>query len=105
MTSSTSLGSSIIDALHSSENGKSMDLKKLRSSVLNDEDKASKKSFKAAVKQLEKEERISLTSDGVLKLSKSERNKKSSVDEAAVDDTADKKKKSKKEKKAKKEKK
>lgn len=105
MTSSTSLVSSIIDALHSSEDGKSMDLKKLRSSVLNDEDKASKKSFKAAVKQLEKEERVSLTSDGVLKLSKSERNKKSSVDEAAVDDTADKKKKSKKEKKAKKEKK
>ena len=100
MTSSTALVSSIIDALRSSDNGKSMDLKRLRSSVLTDEDKASKKLFKEAVKQLEKDERVSLSSDGELKLSKSER-KKSADD----DEPAEKTKKSKKEKKQKKEKK
>ena len=57
MTSSTDLVSSIIDTLRASDNGKSMNLKKLRSSVLTEEDKASKKLFKEAVKQLEKGER------------------------------------------------
>ena len=76
-----------------------MNLKKLRSSVLTEEDKSSKKQFKEAVKQLEKDERVTLSSDGELKLSKSER--KSSAD----DEPAEKKKKSKKEKKQKKEKK
>lgn len=98
MTSSTDLVSSIIDALKASDNGKSMNLKKLRSSVLTEEDKASKKQFKEAVKQLEKDERVSLNSDGELKLSKSER-------KSADDEPTEKKKKSKKEKKQKKEKK
>mmetsp|Transcript_37046 Transcript_37046/g.75540 ORF Transcript_37046/g.75540 Transcript_37046/m.75540 type:complete len:363 (-) Transcript_37046:2162-3250(-) len=98
MTSSTGLVSSIIDALRASDNGKSMNLKKLRSSVLTEEDKASKKQFKEAVKQLEKDERVSLSSDGELKLSKSER-------KSADDEPTEKKKKSKKEKKQKKEKK
>lgn len=98
MTSSTDLISSIIDALRASDNGKSMNLKKLRSSVLTEEDKSSKKLFKEAVKQLEKDERVTLSSDGELKLSKSER-------KSTDDEPAEKKKKSKKEKKQKKEKK
>ena len=101
MTSSTDLIPSIIDALKASDNGKSMDIKKLRSSVLTEEDKASKKLFKEAVKQLEKDERVSLSSDGEVKLSKSER-KAADGDEPAA---KKKKVKSKKEKKQKKEKK
>lgn len=98
MTSSTDLVSSIIEALRASDNGKSMNLKKLRSSVLTEEDKSSKKLFKEAVKQLEKDERVTLSSDGELKLSKSER-------KSTDDEPTEKKKKSKKEKKQKKEKK
>lgn len=103
MTSSTALVSSIIDALRSSDNGKSMDLKKLRSSVLTDDgDKSSKKLFKEAVKQLEKDERVSLNSDGEVKLAKSERK---SADDDEAEEKTKKHKKSKKEKKQKQEKK
>ncbi|KAL9183431.1 hypothetical protein ACHAXT_004287 [Thalassiosira profunda] len=54
---------------------KSMELKALRSAVLGSDaaDKPSKKRFKAAVKLLEKNERASLSAEGVVKLSKAER--------------------------------
>ena len=56
---------------------KSMELKSLRSAVLGADaaDKPSKKRFKAAVKLLEKDERASLSAEGVVKLSKAERAK------------------------------
>ena len=70
----SSLTRDIITAIRSSDNGKSMDLKILRATVLTtDIDKSSKKLFKSAIKLLEKDEKISLSSDGVVKLSKSER--------------------------------
>ncbi len=71
-----SLATDIIAAIRSSENGKSMDLKVLRAAVLtaeNSSDKSFKKLFKSAVKLLEKQEKVSLSSEGVVKLSKSER--------------------------------
>ncbi|KAL7552893.1 hypothetical protein ACHAWF_017367 [Thalassiosira exigua] len=80
-------GDSIIAAIRASDNGKSIDLKLLRSKVLNESnlpssgadefDKAAKKQFKLAVKLLEKDERITLNADGVVKLSKSERSRES----------------------------
>ena len=69
-----SLATDIITTIRSSDNGKSMDLKELRNSVLKDEvDKQSKKLFKSTIKELEKDDKISLNSDGIVKLSKSER--------------------------------
>ena len=62
------LKSSIIETLISSGDRQSMDLRKLRSSVLTVEDKSSKKLFKEVVKQLQREKRVSLTSDGAIKL-------------------------------------
>ena len=76
----SSLAIDIIAAIRSSENGKSMDLKVLRAAVLTTEnnsiDKSSKKLFKSAVKLLEQQEKVSLSSEGVVKLSKSERTSK-----------------------------
>jgi RNA recognition motif-containing protein len=73
----SSLAASIIDSIRSSENGMSMDIKDLRSSVLTTLDlpldKSSKKVFKSAVKLMEEDKRLSLNSEGVVKLSKSER--------------------------------
>ena len=71
----SSLTASIIDTLKSSDNGKSMDLKPLRSAVLTGVDGVDKKLFKEAVKLLETDGRVSLNADGVVKLSKSERSK------------------------------
>lgn len=71
----SSLTASIIDTLKSSNNGKSMDLKPLRSAVLTGVDGVDKKLFKEAVKLLETDGRVSLNADGVVKLSKSERSK------------------------------
>ncbi|EJK58580.1 hypothetical protein THAOC_21281 [Thalassiosira oceanica] len=75
----TSLAECIVSALRGSDDGKSMELKSLRSRSLKssqmDVDKSSKKQFKSAVKQLEADERISLSADGIVKLSKSERSK------------------------------
>ena len=69
----------IVSALRGSDDGKSMELKSLRSKALKssdmDVDKSSKKQFKSAVKQLEADGRVSLSADGVVKLSKSERSK------------------------------
>ena len=92
----TSIADSIISTILSSSNGKSMDLKELRTAVLTADDKSSKKLFKAAVKELENEERVSLSAEGIVKLSKSERAKSKSS--AKEDDTNDKKKKKKKDK-------
>ena len=75
----TSLIECIVSTLRGSDDGKSMELKSLRSKALKssqmDVDKNSKKQFKSAVKQLEADERISLSAGGVVKLSKSERSK------------------------------
>ena len=68
----SSLATTIIATLRSSENGMSMDLKDLRTSVLTTADlpvdKSSKKVFKAAVKLLEKVEKLGLNSEGIVKL-------------------------------------
>jgi RNA recognition motif-containing protein len=79
----SSLATDIISAIRSCDNGKSMDLKVLRSAVLTttDIDKSSKKLFKSAVKLLEKDEKVSLSSEGVVKLSKSERRDGGNSDE------------------------
>eukprot|EP00804_Cyclotella_cryptica_P014112 CCRYP_005555-RA/>CCRYP_005555-RA protein AED:0.07 eAED:0.04 QI:0/0.5/0.33/1/1/1/3/195/391 len=80
---------SIIDTIRNkSKNGKSMELKSLRKAVLvatkhlkdeNSEiDKPTKKFFKGAVQTLENG-RVSLSADGTVKLSKSERSSKSSL--------------------------
>jgi len=70
-----SLATDIITTIRSSDNGKSMELKQLRNSVLPPDkvDKQSKKLFKSTIKELEKDDVISLNSDGIVKLSKSER--------------------------------
>ena len=74
---SSSLATSIIATIRSSENGMSMDIKDLRTAVLTTSDlqvdKSSKKVFKSAVMLLEKDKRLSLSSEGIVKLSKSER--------------------------------
>ena len=76
-----------------------MELKALRTSVLADDtDKSSKKLFKEAVKLLEKEEKVSLTAEGVVKLSKSERAGPSNDDDAPKSEKKEKKKKEKKRK-------
>jgi len=107
-TQPSDLASPIIETLRSSENGKSMDLKELRKSVLiaanllsdgsEDIDKSSKKLFKEAVKFLEKDEKISLNADGVVKLSKTERSKTTTETkkESEIDEDSEKKKKKKK---------
>lgn len=78
----SSLATDIIAAIRSSDNGKSMDIKVLRTAVLTiDIDKSSKKLFKSAVKLLEKDEKVSLSSEGVVKLSKSERRAGDTSDE------------------------
>ncbi|KAL7524908.1 hypothetical protein ACHAXR_000770, partial [Thalassiosira sp. AJA248-18] len=105
----SNLANSIIATILSSKNGKSMELKELRTAVLTTDDavidKSSKKLFKSAVKLLEKDERVSLNAEGIVKLSKSERAKSKSADEEAVDDEpkSEQKKKKKKEKKRKRE--
>lgn len=105
-----SLATSIIDTIRSSKNGKSMELKELRTAVGSasnlsdgaDMEKSFKKLFKSAVKLLEKDEKVSLSAGGVVKLSKSERAKSKSVD--GDDETkGEKKQKKKKEKKRKRE--
>ena len=69
-----SLATDIITTIRSSENGKSMELKQLRNSVLSLEvDKQSKKLFKSTIKELEKDDKICLSSGGIVKLSKSQR--------------------------------
>ena len=69
-----SLATDIITTIRSSDNGKSMELKALRNSVLKDNvDKQSKKLFKSTIKELEKDDKICLSSDGIVKLSKSQR--------------------------------
>ena len=70
-----SLATDIITTIRSSDNGKSMELKELRNSVLSPDkvDKQSKKLFKSTIKELEQDDKISLNSDGIVKLSKSER--------------------------------
>lgn len=70
---SASLCTSIISTIQSSDNGKSMELKTLRSAVLPTIDKQSKKLFKTTIKSLEEDEKVSLNADGIVKLSKSER--------------------------------
>ncbi|KAL3798945.1 hypothetical protein ACHAW5_003071 [Stephanodiscus triporus] len=73
----SSLATTIIATIRSSENGKSMDIKDMRTAVLTTADlvfdKSSKKVFKSAVKLLEKDKKLSLSSEGIVKLSKSER--------------------------------
>jgi len=100
------LATSIIDTIRSSKNGKSMELKELRTAVSDDapDDKSSKKLFKQAVKLLEKGEKVTLNADGIVKLSKSERSKVSkSVADGEDEPKSEKKKKKKKEKKRKRE--
>ena len=106
----SSLATSIITTILSSKNGKSMELKELRTAVLTasnllsdgaDVDKASKKLFKQAVKILETDEKVSLNAEGIVKLSKSERAKSKSADKE--EEPKNEKKKQKKEKKRKKE--
>eukprot|EP00578_Thalassiosira_sp_NH16_P016492 CAMPEP_0181107388 /NCGR_PEP_ID=MMETSP1071-20121207/17060_1 /TAXON_ID=35127 /ORGANISM="Thalassiosira sp., Strain NH16" /LENGTH=397 /DNA_ID=CAMNT_0023190901 /DNA_START=87 /DNA_END=1280 /DNA_ORIENTATION=+ len=84
----SSIAASIITTIRSSKNGKSMDLKELRTTVLaasNSDgagvDKSSKKIFKSAVKHLEEDGKVSLSADGIVKLSKSERAKNKSSDD------------------------
>jgi RNA recognition motif-containing protein len=102
----SSLATSIIATIRSSENGMSMDIKDLRSSVLTTldlpVDKSSKKVFKSVVKLMEEDKRLSLNSEGVVKLSKSERagDKAASKD---IEPKSEEKKKKKKDKKRKRE--
>jgi nucleolin len=95
----SSLATTIIATLRSSENGMSMDLKDLRTSVLTTADlpvdKSSKKVFKAAVKLLEKDEKLGLNSEGIVKLSKSERARGKDANEVIEPQIATKKKKKK----------
>lgn len=100
-----SLATSIISTIQSSDNGKSMELKALRSTVLPTVDKQSKKVFKAAIKLLEQDEKVSLNCDGIVKLSKSERSKSKSKKKSNDDDpkSSEKKKSKKKDKKRKRE--
>mmetsp|Transcript_1927 Transcript_1927/g.3690 ORF Transcript_1927/g.3690 Transcript_1927/m.3690 type:complete len:387 (+) Transcript_1927:105-1265(+) len=100
----SALATSIIDTIKSSNNGKSMELKELRTAVSDgaSDDKSSKKLFKQAVKLLEKDEKVKLNADGIVKLSKSERSKVSKSI-ADGDDEPKSEKKKKKEKKRKRE--
>lgn len=82
----SSLAASIISTVRSSANGKAMELKALRTLVLAatpglavEVDKTPKKLFKQAVKSLEKDKRISLNAQGIVKLSKLERAKQKSL--------------------------
>eukprot|EP00584_Thalassiosira_punctigera_P002238 CAMPEP_0172535468 /NCGR_PEP_ID=MMETSP1067-20121228/7464_1 /TAXON_ID=265564 ORGANISM="Thalassiosira punctigera, Strain Tpunct2005C2" /NCGR_SAMPLE_ID=MMETSP1067 /ASSEMBLY_ACC=CAM_ASM_000444 /LENGTH=304 /DNA_ID=CAMNT_0013320401 /DNA_START=328 /DNA_END=1238 /DNA_ORIENTATION=+ len=111
----SSLAASIIATIRSSKNGKSMDLKELRTVVLtaaadlqsdgasDDVEKSSKKMFKQAVKLLEKDEKVSLNAFGIVKLSKSERSKSKQSADIEEEPKNEKKKKKKKEKKRKRE--
>ncbi|KAL7510291.1 hypothetical protein ACHAXN_007229 [Cyclotella atomus] len=82
---SSAVADEIINTVRASDNGKSMELKSLRKAVLiatkhlsdkeGDIDKSTKKLFKAAVQSLENDGRVSLSADGIVKLSKTERKK------------------------------
>lgn len=70
----------ILSILQGSEDGISMKVKPLRKLVLlalqiDEDDKNSKKGFKKAIQNLEAEEKLSLSSDGIVTLSKSEKKK------------------------------
>lgn len=74
----STLATNIIATIQTSDNGKSMDIKDLRTSVLAalklSVDKSSKNGFKLAIKRLEEDgKKVTLSSDGTVKLCKSER--------------------------------
>jgi len=74
----STLATNIIATIQTSDNGKSMNVKELRTSVLAalklSVDKSSKNGFKLAIKRLEENgKKVSLSSDGIVKLCKSER--------------------------------
>jgi nucleolin len=74
----STLATNIIATIQTSDNGKSMNVKELRTSVLAAlklaVDKSSKNGFKLAIKRLEEDgKKVSLSSNGIVKLCKSER--------------------------------
>lgn len=96
----------ILKTLRGSENGSSMKIKSLRKLILlslqvEDDDKEGKKKFKKAIQSLESQDKLSLNTDGIVKLSKSE-SKKQKKKKRKRDDDDDEKARKKKEKKEKK---
>ena len=67
-----SLATSIIVTICLSTNGRAMELQPLRTTVLTTPDISSEKVFKLAIKQLDKDERGTLSEYGTVKLSKLE---------------------------------